>query len=97
MNYSIFGPFIEIVGIGSTHFVKYSMVIIINLYPPKEIGDIWAIKSNAHIENGHNDCMGCNACDGLLNKFEFYWNLTHFFYIFDTIMFPGGTIISHMH
>lgn len=50
--------------------MKYYMVIIINLYPPEEVVDIWLIRSSAHIENGHNDCMDCNAYDGWLNRLE---------------------------
>ena len=64
MNSTTFDPFVEIIGIASTYFVKYFMAVIINLYLLEKIGEIWPIKSKAHLENGHNDCLGCNAYEG---------------------------------
>lgn len=78
MNSTIFGPFVEIVGIASMNFVKYFIGVIINLWPPKEIGEIWPIKSSAHLENGHNDYMGFNVFEGWIKKFACCWHLTHF-------------------
>jgi len=52
---------VEVIGITSTHFVKYSVAIIMNLCPLKDVGVICSIKYNTHLENGQSDCIGCNA------------------------------------
>lgn len=59
MNYAILGPLVEIMRIASTHLVKYFVTVIMNLWPSNEVGEICPIKSNSHLENGHNDCIGC--------------------------------------
>lgn len=38
--------------------------MIINLWPFDDVGDIWPMRSKAHHENGHIDCIGCNTCEG---------------------------------
>ena len=45
----------------STYFVKYSIAMIINLCPLDDVGDICPMRSKAYYENGHKDCIGCNA------------------------------------
>jgi len=78
MNFATFGPFIEIIGIALTHFVKYFVAIIIKFWAPKEVGDIYPIISSDHLKKGHNDCMGCNTYDGWLNRLECCWYLRYF-------------------
>ena len=78
MNMAILGPFIEIMGIALTHFVKYSIVVIINLWPPDDVGQICPMRSKAHHENGHKDWIGCNAWEGWTKTWAYYWHLMHF-------------------
>jgi len=68
MNSAILGSFVEIMGIDSTHFIKYSVDVIINLWPPDELGDICPMRSNAHRENGHKYCIGCKAWEGWIKR-----------------------------
>lgn len=61
MNSAIRVPVVEIMGIASTHFVKYSVAVMMNLCPPEDVGVICPIRSNAHLENGQSDCIGCSS------------------------------------
>jgi len=45
MNSAILGPFIEIMGIALTNFVKYLVAVIINLWPPDDVGNIFPMRS----------------------------------------------------
>lgn len=58
MNFSIFFPVVYVKGIASTHLVKYSMAVKINLCPLEEVGLILPTRSNPHCENDHGDVMG---------------------------------------
>ena len=78
MNTTILGPFVEIIGIALTHLVKYLVVVIMNLWPPNDVGDIFPIRSKAHHENGHKDCIGCNAYEDWTRKWACCWYLMHF-------------------
>jgi len=78
MNLTILGPFIEIMGIASTHFAKYLVATIINLWPPNDVGNIYPMRSKAHHENDHKDCIGCSACEGWTKRWACYWHLIHF-------------------
>ena len=78
MSSVILGPSVEIIGIASTHFIKYSVAIIINLWPLDDVGDIFPMRSRAHHENDHRDCIGCKAWEGWTKRWACYWHLTHF-------------------
>lgn len=58
MNLAIFFPIVKVIGIASTHFVKYSVAMRIKLCPLEEVGFIFPTRSNPHYENGHGDVIG---------------------------------------
>ena len=64
MNSAILGPFMEIIGIASSHFVEYSVAVIMNLWSPNDVGDIFPIRSKAYHENGHRDCINYKDWEG---------------------------------
>ena len=78
MNSAILGPFVEIIGIALTHFVKYLVAVIMNLWPSNDVVDIYPMQSKAHHENGHKDCIGCNAYKGWTKRWACCWHLMHF-------------------
>lgn len=78
MNLAILGPFVEIMGIALTHFVKYSIAVIMNLWPLDDVGDIFSMRSKAHHENGHKGCIGCNAWEGWTKRGACYRYLMYF-------------------
>lgn len=78
MNSTILGPFVEIMGIASTHFIKYSVAVIIILWTPNDVGNICPIRSKAYHENGHKDCIGYSTCEGWTKRWACYWHLMYF-------------------
>ena len=55
MNLEICLPVVKVRGTASTHLVKYSVAIMINLWPSEEGGEIALIRSNANWEKGHGE------------------------------------------
>lgn len=78
MNSAILEPFVEIMGIVSTHFIKYLVVVVINLWPSNDVGDICPMRSKSHQENGHKVCIDYKAWEGWTKRWACCWHLVHF-------------------
>jgi len=57
----ILGSVIDISGSTSTHLVKYSIIVIMKLYPPKDGGTYLPMRSKPHYAKGHTDLMGLSS------------------------------------
>ena len=66
---------VKVKGTASTHLVKYFVVVMMNLWPSEEGGEIDLIGSNAHYEKGHGDMIGCNSCVGAWIRLICIWIL----------------------
>lgn len=44
--------------------MKCFVVVIVNLCPLDEVGDIFPTRSNPHCEKGHGVVIGLNSCAG---------------------------------
>ena len=59
----------------STQLVKYYVVVMINLWPSEEGGEIAPTRSNAHYEKGHEDMTSFSSCVGVWIILLCIWHL----------------------
>ena len=62
INLEIFFPVVKVRGMASNHLVKYSIVVMMNLWLLEEGGEIAPTRSNAHYKKGHGDMNSYSSC-----------------------------------